>query len=920
MSGRPTSTTTACTRCGGSIYAGDRFCGSCGAVVPVGGPANATPPDSRRSDTPTTTPGNDTPRPDGFTSFDGWDRIVQRLRAATLGEFEIRRELGRGGMAIVFLAHDIALRRKVAIKLMSPGLLTNEEMVRKFREEAVMVAHMSHPNIITIYTVRNVDDLHFFVMKFVEGEPLDQVLRDTGPLPFALARGILYQVGSALAYAHRRGVIHRDVKPANILIDVEGDAVVTDFGIAKATDSDTHTKTGSVVGTPAYMSPEQCYALPATWASDQYSLGVVTYEMIAGVAPFTGPSFVVMKAHADEIPRSIRAVRPDCPPDLDAAVMRMLAKKPEDRFPSIAQALTALGASPLPEGDPRRVDLAALVRKGIPTASLTPVSPIPVWTSEATAKEGEPTAPVPPPAPVDPEPPVTPVAHSASGAPPPEPPPPRRLVPQPDETVRMSPPDESKTVILGPAAKPSATDARTVVASAVPSTPDIDSTTITSPAVRAPLPPPAPPAVAPPNRGRRLGVPVGLVVVASAAVLWFVVLRRPAGPPEVTTSSVTAPRVPDSAASAVVVPPPPPAAVPAPQPATPEQRGTSGSPPTPPISSPNATPTAAPGASTTVAPAPVPARSIAIVPGALTLMVGQTVRPAVTVRGADNQTLAGRRVIWVSPNADVATVDRATGAVTGVSAGTTDVRATSGDARATLRVRVEAPVVLATIAVDQPRRLTVGENITLSAIPRDSRGNVMPDRSVRWSSSDPTVATIVPTTGVVTAIGPGTADLTASADGRTTTVRLSVLAPAPPPPSLPKAESAKAPPVDRAAEEARARAAIEDAVQQYVGALRAHDARRVRSLYRPTSDQDRKNEQALMRLLEGPAKLTAAEPRIGTSRIDGATASVDFSVPMTWHNPFGRIREQTIPFRAELQRDGTEWRLTSSQVAGAVMP
>jgi hypothetical protein len=291
----------------------------------------------------------------------------------------------------------------------------------------------------------------------------------------------------------------------------------------------------------------------------------------------------------------------------------------------------------------------------------------------------------------------------------------------------------------------------------------------------------------------------------------------------------------------------------------------------------------------------------------------------VTVRGADNRPLAGRRVVWVTPNAAVATVDRSTGAVTGVGVGTTQLQATSGDARATLRVTVEAPVVLATIAVDQPRRLTVGDNITLSATPRDSRGNVMADQSIRWSSGDPAVATVVPSTGVVTAVGPGTANLTASAGGKTTTVRLNVAAP-PPPPALPKAESAKTPAVDRAAEESRTRAAIEGAVQQYVAALRSHDAGRVRSLYRPASDQDRKNEQALGRLMESAAKLTAADPQIGASRVDGANASVEFSVPMSWRNPFGRIREQTVSFRAELQRDGTDWRMTSSQVAGIITP
>ena len=303
-------------------------------------------------------------------------------------------------------------------------------------------------------------------------------------------------------------------------------------------------------------------------------------------------------------------------------------------------------------------------------------------------------------------------------------------------------------------------------------------------------------------------------------------------------------------------------------------------------------------------------------------MVGQTVQPVVTVRGADNQPLAGRRVVWVSPNAAVATVDRATGAVTGVSVGTTEVRASSGDARGTLRVRVEAPVVLAALIVEQPRRLAVGDNITLSASPRDSRGNVMPNQTIRWSSADTDIATIGASTGIVTALRPGNTDLTASAAGKSTTVRLSVFAPTPPtPPSLPKAESTRAAPaVDPAAEDARARAAIEGAVQQYVAALRAHDAQRVRSLYRATSDQDRKNEQALLRLLEGAAKLTAADPRIAVPRITGATASVEFSVPMAWRNPFGRIREQTIPFRAELERGGAEWRLTSSQVTGVVTP
>ncbi|HUQ81753.1 MAG TPA: protein kinase [Gemmatimonadaceae bacterium] len=828
MSGRPSATSTSCRQCGSSLYAGDRFCGSCGALAH---PALADAATQSADDTP--------PRPDGFTSYDGWERIVQRLRAATVGEFEIRRELGRGGMAIVFLAHDIALRRKVAVKLMSPGLLTNEDMVRKFREEAVMVAHMSHPNIITVHAVRDVDDLHFFIMKFVEGQPLDHVLRNVGAFPLPLARGVLHQVGSALAYAHRRGVIHRDVKPSNILIDVEGDAIVTDFGIAKAIDSETHTKTGSVVGTPAYMSPEQCYALPATAASDQYSLGIVAYEMIAGKAPFTGPSFMVMKAHADLPAPPLRELRPDCPPELEAAVMRMLAKKPEDRFATMGQALAALGAAPLGDEDPHRLELARAVREHTPTQpSLTPISPVPVFTSERPVPE------------------------------------------QAAEPVTE--------LVTQPLTEP-VTEPLPVVAS-------------------TPTPEPEPAVVIrtrqePPGRGRGWLVGAGL---AAAAVLGWVVTRG--GP----VTSPTPPAVPAPTHTAAVDSGTAPAPV-APAPATIPDSAPAIIPREPAAES-VAVRRSTPSTPSTPA-APV-AKSIAIVPAELTLMVGQAMRPSVTVRGRNGERLAASRIMWVSPNATVATVNNETGVVTGIAPGVTELRAFSGEARAALRVRVEAPVVLATLAVDQPRRLTVGDNITLTATARDSRGTLMPTPGVTWTSTDPNVATIGPATGIVTAASAGTTDISATASGVSTSVRLTVVAPAPPP--QPKVETAPAP--DPAAEERRARAAIESAVQDYVGALRSHDAHRVAAAYRSDSDGDRKNQQALGRMLETAARLTAAEPRVESPRIDGTAATVDFTVPMSWRNPFGVVRNQTVTFRATLERDGTNWRIASARVVGTLMP
>ena len=296
-------------------------------------------------------------------------QVATKLRAATAGEFDILRELGRGGMAAVYLAHEVALNRKVAIKVMSPALLTGEGMVRRFRQEAVTVANMSHPHIITIHAVRQIEDLHFFVMKFVEGRSLEHIIRSSGALPIRTVRGLLWMVGNALAYAHRRGVVHRDVKPANILIDEDGNAVVTDFGIAKLVVRENgvprasrggETQTGVIVGTPTYMSPEQCLARPVSAASDQYSLGLVAYELLTGRPPFSGSPFVVMHAHTEKPAPSVRDLRPDCDPELDAAVQRMLAKDPAQRWPTVQHALAALGAAPLGDTDPARTALAEL--------------------------------------------------------------------------------------------------------------------------------------------------------------------------------------------------------------------------------------------------------------------------------------------------------------------------------------------------------------------------------------------------------------------------------------------------------------------------------------------------------------------------------------------------------------------------------
>jgi len=296
-------------------------------------------------------------------AHDAWQRILGRLRTAVAGEFEILREIGSGGMAAVYLARELALHRLVAIKVMSPALLTGNGMVERFRQEARTIAGLDHRNIITIYAVRDYEDLHFFVMKFIKGRSLEHIIRTAGPLPIPMVRGLLYMVGDGLGHAHRRNVVHRDVKPANILIDADGNAIVTDFGIAKAAEAQASTHSAIIIGTPKYMSPEQCYARVATAASDQYSLGVVAYEMITGRPPFTGSEFVVMEAHTKVPPPPMRELRRDCPPELEAAVMRMLAKEPSDRWPSLHHALAELGAATLLEGHPVRRQIA---RFGLP--------------------------------------------------------------------------------------------------------------------------------------------------------------------------------------------------------------------------------------------------------------------------------------------------------------------------------------------------------------------------------------------------------------------------------------------------------------------------------------------------------------------------------------------------------------------------
>ncbi|MGH7647644.1 MAG: serine/threonine-protein kinase [Gemmatimonadaceae bacterium] len=264
--------------------------------------------------------------------------LVERALTAN---YELDRELGRGGMGIVYRAKDRRLKRMVAIKVLPPELAFRGEIKSRFLREAETAAQLNHPDIVPIYSVDEREGLVFFVMACVDGDTLAKRLVERGPLPVEDARRILSEVADALDYAHGRGVIHRDIKPDNILLGEDGRAMVTDFGIARAIQEGADsrlTATGVAIGTPAYMSPEQAAGdREIDGRSDLYSLGIVGYQMLAGQLPFQASSTAAMlMKHISERPAPLNQVRPDVPADLSDAIMALLEKEPAQRFPSAA--------------------------------------------------------------------------------------------------------------------------------------------------------------------------------------------------------------------------------------------------------------------------------------------------------------------------------------------------------------------------------------------------------------------------------------------------------------------------------------------------------------------------------------------------------------------------------------------------------
>ena len=355
-----------CFNCGAEVAPPARFCASCG--TPVSDPQESTlvlPPEAE-------------------------DQLLRRVRMSLSGEYEVVEELARGGMGIVFRATEVGLQRPVALKVLSPDLGLTGRAVARFKREARTVAELDHPNIVPVYRVGQVGGVLHIAMKFVEGRSLDAIIAAQGPLPIPVVVYVLRGVTRAMAYAHERDIVHRDIKAANIMIDRDGRVLVTDFGVALRASDVELTVDGTVIGTPAYMSPEQCAGRRAEPQSDQYSLGIVGFHMLTGDLPFHSDTLAgLMQHHFFTSVPDLRLVRDDVPVALLEVLDRALAKSPEERFETTRAMSAAVEAIPFSEGDRLASErsLQALARgetigpvaaRPMPPLGEAPTSPIPV--------------------------------------------------------------------------------------------------------------------------------------------------------------------------------------------------------------------------------------------------------------------------------------------------------------------------------------------------------------------------------------------------------------------------------------------------------------------------------------------------------------------------------------------------------------
>jgi serine/threonine protein kinase len=321
-----------CTHCRTPLPDEARFCFSCGSDLSDGGVKTVV-------------------RPRDVTA-----ELQDRLTHTLSGRYKVKKLLGAGGMGAVFLADDLTLEREVAIKVLPPDMSRDERVVARFHREAKTAARLDHPNIIPIHRVESESGLHYFVMKYVTGRSLESMLDAGQPLPIPFAIRVLSEAAAALGHAHARGVVHRDVKPANIMLGADDQVVLTDFGISKAGDLTSQlTQTGMIIGTPHYMAPEQATGRDVDGRADQYSLAVLGHQLFTGKLLFSGDSaHTIIYRHVSEQPPRVAKLRPEVPAAVDTALDRALRKEPDERFATMDAFARALrGESVASDATPR---------------------------------------------------------------------------------------------------------------------------------------------------------------------------------------------------------------------------------------------------------------------------------------------------------------------------------------------------------------------------------------------------------------------------------------------------------------------------------------------------------------------------------------------------------------------------------------
>ncbi|HEV2777589.1 MAG TPA: protein kinase, partial [Solirubrobacteraceae bacterium] len=283
--------------------------------------------------------------------------------------YEISAHLGSGGMAEVYCATDLQLGRNVALKILHERFAADEEFVERFKREASSAAGLAHQHVVGVYDRGEWDGTSYIAMEFVSGRTLKQIIVEEGALDPQRAVGLTVQILRAARFAHRRGIIHRDFKPQNVIVDDEGRAKVTDFGIARAGASDM-TQTGSILGTAQYLSPEQAQGHAVGARSDLYSIGIILYELLTGRVPFHADSAVTIALkQVSEAPVPPREHNPHITPELEAVVLRALAKEPRDRFADADEFIAALDAAASRIPSPRAIAAAEAAAAALPAAA-----------------------------------------------------------------------------------------------------------------------------------------------------------------------------------------------------------------------------------------------------------------------------------------------------------------------------------------------------------------------------------------------------------------------------------------------------------------------------------------------------------------------------------------------------------------------